>query len=193
MTHRGGADREAAARAISDFLRALGHAPDGELAETGRRVADAWADDLLAGETRDPAAVLRAGSMESAEAKGAVVVRDIAVTTMCPHHLLPAQGHATVAYLPGSRLAGLGTIAEVVDSYARRLTFQEVIGQRIVTLLCDELGARGAFCQLVLTHGCLALRGARQHGARVETLATAGCFAEDQPGHAMALALLRGG
>jgi GTP cyclohydrolase IA len=51
-------DREAAARAIEDFLRALGHEPVGELEGTGERVADAWADDLLEGESIDAAARL---------------------------------------------------------------------------------------------------------------------------------------
>src|SRR5690242_9889808 len=105
-------NREAAARAIEDFLRALGHEPEGELAATGERVADAWADDLLEGEAIDAAAVLREGALEvDAGDAGLVVVRDLAVTTMCPHHLLPAQGVGLVAYLPGERVAGIGTIA----------------------------------------------------------------------------------
>jgi len=126
-------------------------------------------------------------------APGAVVVRDVSVTTMCPHHLLPAHGIATVGYVPGERLAGLGTVAEVLDACSRRLSFQESIGERVTTLFTEVLGARGAFCQLSLTHGCLVLRGPRQHGARVETLAMAGSFAVGGACHAMALALLRGG
>ena len=44
-------DRDAAARAIDAFLRALGRNPDNEpeLAGTAERVARAWADELLAG------------------------------------------------------------------------------------------------------------------------------------------------
>jgi GTP cyclohydrolase I len=44
-------DREAAARAIEAFLRALGRDPEREpeLAGTGERVATAFADELLAG------------------------------------------------------------------------------------------------------------------------------------------------
>src|SRR5258706_14365385 len=109
-------DRRAAARAIEDFLRALGHAPEGDLEGTGERVADAWADDLLEGEAVDAATVLREGALDlGAEGSGLVVVRDLTVTTICPHHLLPAQGTAMVAYLPSARVAGIGTIARVVD------------------------------------------------------------------------------
>src|SRR4051812_44180137 len=133
-------DRRAAARAIEDFLRALGHAPEGDLEGTGERVADAWADDLLEGESIDAGAVLREGSMELGPgAGGLVVVRDLAVTTMCPHHLLPAHGTGLVAYLPGDRLAGIGTLAHVLDALSRRLTLQERIGADVVTLLAREL------------------------------------------------------
>jgi GTP cyclohydrolase I len=167
-------DRRAAARAIEDFLRALGHEPTGDLEGTGERVADAWADDLLEGESIDAAAVLREGSIELESDSGLVIVRELAVTTVCPHHLLPAHGNALVAYLPERRVAGIGTIAHVVDVLSRRLTLQERIGSELVSLLVAELGARGAYCRLSLTHTCLVARGERKNGALVETAASAG-------------------
>lgn len=170
-------DRRAAARAIEDFLRALGHVPEGDLQGTGERVADAWADDLLKGESIDAGAVLREGAIEMPGGGGLVVLRDLAVTTMCPHHLLPALGTALVAYLPEDRVAGIGTLAHVVDALSRRLTLQERIGADVVDLLTRELGARGALCRLVLTHSCLVARGERKAGTLVETIAVAGTFA----------------
>jgi GTP cyclohydrolase I len=188
-------DRKAAARAIEDFLRALGHAPEGELAGTGERVAEAWANDLLDGASVDAAALLREGALDlDAEGTGLVLVRDLAVTTMCPHHLLPAHGTATVAYLPGARVAGIGTIAHVVDALAHRLTLQERIGDEVVALLVGVLGARGALCRLALTHSCMTARGERKTGSIVETFAVAGTFAEATPDRDLAfLALTSGG
>src|SRR5262245_17465427 len=108
-------DRKAAARAIEDFLRALGHEPVGDLHGTGERVADAWADDLLEGESIDAAALLREGALDIGGGEhGIVVVRDLSVATMCPHHLLPAHGRGLVAYLPEQQVAGIGTLAHVV-------------------------------------------------------------------------------
>jgi GTP cyclohydrolase I len=187
-------DRRAAARAIEDFLRALGQEIEGDLVGTGERVADAWADDLLEGESIDAAAVLREGSIAiDAEGAGLVVVRDLAVTTMCPHHLLPAHGRALVAYLPGARVAGIGTIAHVVDAVSRRLTLQERIGADVAAMIVRELGARGALCKLVLTHSCLVARGERKAGAVVETLAVAGSFASASDDRDLAFAALRAG
>lgn len=187
-------DREAAARAIEDFLRALGHELVGDLEGTGERVADAWADDLLEGEAIDAAAVLREGSIPiDADGAGLVVVRELSITTMCPHHLLPAHGTGLIAYMPGDRVAGIGTLAHVLDALSRRLTLQERIGADVVAILVRELGARGALCKLSLTHSCLIARGERKAGAVVETIAVAGSFAIHSPDRDLAFAALRGG
>jgi GTP cyclohydrolase I len=185
-------DRRRAAEAIEEFLRALGREIEGDLKGTGERVADAWADDLLEGESIDAAAVLREGSMEAGQhERGLVVVRDLSVTTMCPHHLLPGHGTGTVLYLPGAKVAGIGTIAHVLNALSRRLTLQERIGGELVELLVSELGARGALCKLALTHTCLIARGERKAGAVVETLAVAGVFRDASPERDLALAALR--
>jgi GTP cyclohydrolase I len=184
-------DREAAARAIEDFLRALGHAIEGDLIGTGERVADAWADDLLEGEALDPAALLREGAIAAGpHERGLVIVRDLAVTTVCPHHLLPGHGTGLVAYLPEDRVAGIGTLARVLDALSRRLTLQERIGGQLVDLLVRELSARGALCKLSLTHTCLVARGVRKAGAITETVAVAGLFAEASPERDLALAAI---
>ncbi len=174
-------DRARAARAIDEFLRALGHEPAGhpDLGETGARVADAWCGELLDGEDVDVVALLRAESFVEptpAHGPGVVALRDLEVSTVCPHHLLPAIGSALVAYVPGERVTGFGTITRVLDSLAHRLTLQERISQDVVSALMDGLGARGAACVLRLQHGCLAARGPRSHG-RIETVATAGSLA----------------
>ena len=172
-------DRDAAARAIDAFLRALGHDPSSEeLRETGARVAEAWDQDLLAGEAVDVPALLLAESFPAPSGGGdtLVVLRDASTATMCPHHLLPALGTATVAYVPGDRVAGLGTLARVVDAFARRLTLQERIGEAIADALTTSLGARGVAVSLRMRHACLAARGERQ-AAWVETLSTRGVLA----------------
>jgi GTP cyclohydrolase I len=184
-------DRAAAERAIGDFLRALGHDPetDPELRETPRRVAEAFADELLSGYATDLHALLAEGSPPSKQDPGIVVVRDIAVATVCPHHLLSSLGHATVAYRPGARVLGLGTLARLVDACARRLALQEQIGEQVVGALLELGGARGAFCQLTLRHSCLSARGSRQGDATVRTQASAGDLAEPASARELDLAL----
>jgi GTP cyclohydrolase I len=177
-------DRKAAAQAIDAFLRALGRDPahDPELAGTGARVAEAWADELLGGYGVDVDALLVENTF--AGRSELVVVRDIPVYTTCPHHLLVSSGAATVAFAPDERLVGVGTVAAVVDAFARRLALQEQIGQSVVAALGKHLSPRWVACRLVLSHACMTARGERAHGARVETVALAGSGADRALVHA---------
>ena len=103
-----------------------------------------------------------------------VVVRDIRVTTTCPHHLLPSIGKATVAFHAKAHLVGLGTIAALVDAHARRLALQESIGVAVVDDLEAALVPTWVACRLVLVHGCMVARGERAAGTSVETIAVRG-------------------
>lgn len=188
-------DLDRARRGIEEFLRGLGHDPQSEpeLAATGARVAEAWANDLLSGESMDAEAILREGSASARPGeKGAVALRNLSTVTVCPHHLMPAIGTATVIYIPNERIAGLGTIARVVDAFARRMVLQEDIGQQVAAALVQHLGARGALCRLSMLHSCLVARGARKHDARIDTVALAGSLTQPGPDRELAMAELRG-
>jgi GTP cyclohydrolase I len=172
-------DHRAARAAIADFLRALGHDPAStpELAETPERVVEAFADELLAGYRVDLPTLIAAGSTET-RGQGVVGLKDIAVATVCPHHLMPGLGRANVVYRPGQRVLGLGTIARLVDACARRLVLQETIGADVVRALRTLGGARGAYCEITLVHGCLSARGACQASARATTVIREGELSE---------------
>jgi GTP cyclohydrolase I len=179
-------NREAAARAIEAFLRALGRDPDRdpELAGTGARVADAFVDDLLGG-YRVSADALLASSVVAGHTS-LVVVRDLEVTTMCPHHLMPASGVASVAFAPNEKLVGIGTIGAVVDAFAHRLALQEQVGEQVAATIARHLSPTWTACKLVLSHTCMTARGERKHGAKVETFAFVGA-PEDRDGALRAL------
>jgi GTP cyclohydrolase I len=182
-------DLDAAQRAISAFLEAMGYdSHQAELAGTPARVVDAYLKDLVAGEWVDVERLIEQGSM-SEQSAGLVVLRDITTMTMCSHHLLPAQGQATVAYLPGSRILGFGTVARIVDAYSRRLTLQEHIGGAVTHALSKYAGARGVYCSLKFDHACLRLRGARQSDAIVETIHVVGELREGPFAQQLASAL----
>ncbi|MFZ5895849.1 MAG: GTP cyclohydrolase I [Myxococcota bacterium] len=184
-------DLKAAAQGIAAFLRALGF-DEGkpELSGTPERVAEAFANELLSGERIDLRELLRAGSEPvAAETSGLVLVRNISVVVVCPHHLLPAVGHATVAYVPGKRLLGLGTVARLVQACGHRLALQEAVGQGVVDALLEHAEARGAFCRLELLHTCLATRGAEQPEARLVTTSRGGSLAGNEGALELSLAL----
>jgi GTP cyclohydrolase I len=186
-------DPERARRGIEEFLRGLGHDPatESELARTAERVVDAWTNDLLAGEDVDVRRVLLDGSTPAKTGeKGVVVLRNLATVAVCPHHLMPAVGSATVLYIPGDRIAGLGTIAKIVDAFSRRLVLQEEVGDRVAHALVEHLGARGALCRLSMMHTCLVARGERKHDARIDSLTLAGSLSQPGPDRELAMAEL---
>jgi GTP cyclohydrolase IA len=183
----GAPDRRAAAQAIEAFLRALGRDPavEPELLGTGERVAAAYLDELCDGYGVDVAAILKGEAIVGTTE--VVALHDITLSTVCPHHLMPARGKASVAFGPSEQIVGLGTLVKVVDAFAHRLTLQEDIGERVAEALLVHLSARWAACRIVLDHACVSSRGARRDGARAETVA----FAGDASFRPLALALLR--
>lgn len=189
MTHR--ADKDAAARALEAFLRAVG-APmdsDPELRGTPERVAQAYMEEFLAGYREDPKSIL--AEHTDATAKGLVVVRDMQIATMCPHHLMPSVGVAHVGYVPGGRVVGFGALARLLRCFAARLSLQETLGEHVAEALVSHLGAAGAACVLELESTCLTARGERAHGARTVSHAFVGSFARDAQARAEFLSTLR--
>ena len=170
-------DRARAERAVREFLVALGRDPDGEadLQGTPARVVEAYETELLTGYGVDLPALLSDGeAVAPGKLSGFIALRGISVSTICPHHLLLSHGSATVAYKPGKRLFGLGTLAAVVNAYARRLSLQETIGESVVQALVEHGDAQAAYCEVRLVHGCLVARGARQAATELVTTARRG-------------------
>lgn len=168
-----------AERALETFLRAIG-APvddDPELRGTPRRVAEAYANELLSGYDDDPAAILADSTASSA--KDLIVVRDLSIATMCPHHLLPATGIAHVGYLPGRRIVGLGALGKLVDAYSRRFALQEDLASNVANALIEYLGARGAACVIDLSPTCMTIRGDKRAHARAVSMAFRGALEKD--------------
>jgi GTP cyclohydrolase I len=87
---------------------------------------------------------------------------------------MPGIGRAQVVYRPGARLLGLGAIARLVDACSRRFALQEAIANDVVAAMMTHAGARGAYAELTLTHGCLSARGACQARARATTFSLTG-------------------
>lgn len=170
-------DKARAAHAVREFLLAFGQDPDlvPDLAGTPQRVVEAYAADLLSGYDVNVPELLQEGqSIAAGQTSGLVLLSGISVSTVCPHHLLLSNGVAAVAYRPGTRLFGLGTLAALVNAYARRLTLQESIGEAVVQALCEHGGAIAAHCEVRLVHGCLVARGSRQTGTELVTTARRG-------------------
>jgi|SRR5580692_7384822 GTP cyclohydrolase I len=167
-------DRIAAARAIDEFLLALGRDPkvETELRGTGARVAEAYLDELCSGYAVDVDALVRGNIIDGPSVTDTIVeLRDVALTTTCPHHLMAGIGKATLGFAPKGKILGVGSMARLLDAFARRLTLQETIGDGVVSAIHDNLAPRWVACRIEMTHACMTGRGERTHGARLVTYA----------------------
>lgn len=173
----GGVDRQRVAAAVRELLRAIGEDPDrASFAETPDRVAAAY-EEFFAGVGIDPLSHLSDAVAVGDLAGELVLVRDIALRSVCEHHLLPFRGRAHVAYRPGARVVGLSAIPRVVETLAARPQLQERLGEQIAEALEVGLAPQGVLVVIEASHGCVADRGVRQTDARAITVASRGDLA----------------
>jgi GTP cyclohydrolase I len=176
--------------AVREILIAIGEDPDRDgLRKTPARVARAYAE-LFAGLRVDPAAVLQT-SFE-ANHEELVLVRDIEVTSMCEHHLLPFHGVAHIGYIPGTdgRITGLSKLARLVEVYARRPQVQERLTSQVADMLMDQLKPRGVLAVVECEHLCMSMRGIHKGGSRTVTSAVRGLLRDDPKTRSEAMALI---
>ncbi len=183
-------DVDRAAAAVRELLIAIGEDPDRDgLLATPGRVARMFGE-VMAGASEDPAQHLT--TTFEADHDEIVLVRDIAFSSMCEHHLLPFIGRAHVGYIPGAdgRITGLSKLARLVDGFARRLQVQERMTSQIANAVQEVLDPVGVIVVLEAEHLCMSIRGAKKPGATTVTSAIRGHFRDDQRSRAEALSLI---
>jgi GTP cyclohydrolase IA len=167
-------DVAAAERAAGDFLKALGVELDSEsLRETPGRMARAYAELF----TPRPFNLTTFPNDEGYDEL--VLARDIPVSSVCEHHLLPFTGVAHVGYLPGERILGLSKLARIVEHFAARPQVQERLTKQVGDWLYASLRPRGAGVVIEAEHTCMSVRGVKAAGARTVTSTLLGTLRED--------------
>ena len=180
-------------RATREILIAIGEDPDRDgLLDTPKRVARMYAE-VFAGLREQPDQHLQV--MFEAEHDEMVMVRDIALTSMCEHHLVPFMGKAHVAYIPNEdgRVTGLSKLARLVDAYAKRPQVQERLTTQIADELERTLQPRGVLVVIEAEHLCMSMRGVRKPGASTVTSAVRGLFRSNTATRFEAMRLIDGG
>lgn len=174
----------------AEFMRALGVDPDDEsrpdLVRTPHRFATAYAELL----TPRPFDFTTFANDEGYDEM--VVVRNIAVQSLCEHHLLPFVGVAHVAYLPADLIVGLSKLPRIVEHFSRRLQTQERLTLQIADALVTHLQPRGVGVVVEATHMCMTLRGVRSEQASTKTSALRGSLRSHPEARAEFFALVNG-
>jgi GTP cyclohydrolase I len=187
-----GFDAARVAAAVRELLAGIGEDPDRPgLLETPARVARMYAE-VFSGLRADPALVLT--SVFDADHDEIVVVRDIALASVCEHHLVPWVGRAHVGYLPNElgQVTGLSKLARLVDVCAKRPQLQERLTTQVADALERALAPRGVIVVVEAEHLCMSMRGVRKPGATTVTSAVRGLLRTSAATRAEAMSLILG-
>jgi GTP cyclohydrolase I len=171
--------RDDAEAAVRTLIRWAGDDPDREgLLDTPSRVISAY-EDWFRGYREDPAALLNRTFSEVSGYDEMVVLRAIAFSSHCEHHLAAIIGHVHIGYLPRRRVVGISKLARLVDAHARRLQIQERLTADIANTLMEELNPYGVGVVIKATHGCMTTRGVNKHESTMVTSRMLGVFRDN--------------
>ena len=185
-------DRDPIERSVEQMLKELGEDVHREgLEKTPTRVAAAMRY-LTSGYSKNPHDILN-DALFVEEYDEMVIVKDIDVTSLCEHHLLPFIGKCHVAYMPHRKIVGLSKIPRLVDMYARRLQVQERLTTQIAGTLNEVLQPRGVAVVIEAVHLCMLMRGVEKQNSKAVTSAMLGAFRERPETRAEFMELIKAG
>jgi len=179
------------AQGVRLILEGIGEDPNRDgLRETPKRVAEMYAE-LTAGMREDPSEHIVPLSGDRHDEM--VIVKDIAIASLCEHHLAPFVGKCHVAYIPkNGNILGVSKLARLAETFARRLQLQERLTSEIANTLFQQLQPLGVMVVIEAEHTCMTLRGVKKPGAQTITSAVLGGFRKDPRTRAEAMALITG-
>lgn len=159
-----------------------------ELLDTPDRVARMYRE-LLYGTGVDAGAEITCTFNE--ENDDLVLVKDIAFSSVCEHHLVPFIGVAHVGYIPNQgKITGLSKLARVVELASRKLQVQERMTGQIADAIMRRLDPLGVIVVLEAEHFCMSIRGVRKAGTRTVTSAARGTLQDDKGARAEVMAFI---
>lgn len=169
---------ERAAKAYEAYMDALGFdwRSDPNSADTPRRVAKAFVNDLAAGCYDDPPNITTFDNVDQYD--GLVFQGNIKTNSFCSHHHLPFIGQTHVAYIPGKdgQVIGLSKLNRIVEWFSRRPQVQENLTMQIhkhINQVC--VGNNGVAVLVEANHTCAGLRGVK-HDSTMKTARMSGAF-----------------
>ncbi|KAH9077516.1 GTP cyclohydrolase I [Lactarius deliciosus] len=176
--------------AVRTVLECIGEDPDREgLLRTPERYAQAlmW---MTKGYEERLADVIN-GAVFAEDHDEMVLVRDIDISSLCEHHLVPFTGKIAIAYIPNKLVLGISKLARIAETFSRRLQVQERLTKQIALCVQEAIKPRGVAVVMEATHLCMTMRGVQKPGSITTTSCMLGCFRTQQKTREEFLTLLK--
>ncbi|KAF1968123.1 GTP cyclohydrolase I [Bimuria novae-zelandiae CBS 107.79] len=163
--------------AFESILRAVGEVPEREgLKKTPERAAKAFLT-FTKGYNEKVEDVLN-NAIFHVNTQDMVIVRDIEISSLCEHHLVPFFGKVHIGYIPNGRVIGLSKLARIAEVYSRRMQVQERLTQQIADAIVKVLKPLGVGVVMECTHMCMVMRGVQKTQAMTVTRSMRGSMLE---------------
>ncbi|PWO00431.1 GTP cyclohydrolase I [Tilletiopsis washingtonensis] len=163
------------AGAVHTILQCLGEDPDREgLKRTPERYAKALLWMTRGYEERLSDVISNAVFDEDHDEM--VIVRDIEISSLCEHHLVPFRGKVHIGYLPNRLVIGLSKLARIAETFARRLQVQERLTKQIALAVEEAIQPQGVAVVVEASHMCMEMRGVQKVGAQTVSSCMLGVF-----------------
>ena len=108
-----------------------------------------------------------------------VLVKDIAVKSLCEHHFQPFIGICHIAYIPWQKIIWLSKFSRIVDWFARRPQVQEKLTSQVYEYLKEKLWTEDIAVYMKAEHLCMKIRGVNEHKSETITSKLWGSFLTD--------------
>jgi GTP cyclohydrolase I len=183
-------DKNKIRKGVRMIIEAIGENPDREgLKNTPERIVRMY-EEILSGYSDKPDKYIKVFYKQE-NYEEIILVRDIALYSLCEHHLLPFFGKAHVAYIPGrNRIVGVSKIVRTVEVFAHRLQIQERLTTQIADTMMKGLKAQGVMVVIEAEHFCMTMRGVKKPGSKMVTSAVRGTFLKDAKTRSEAMSLI---
>ncbi|VFP88385.1 GTP cyclohydrolase I FolE [Candidatus Erwinia haradaeae] len=149
------------------------------LMDTPKRIANMYMDEVFSGlnYSNFPKITLIKNNINMDEI---VTTRNIAFTSICEHHFMIIDGHATVSYIPKDTVIGLSKINRIVHFFSSRPQLQERLIQQIMVALQILLNTCNVAVSIQAIHYCVKARGIRDKTSVTTTTSLGGLFKSNQ-------------
>lgn len=165
---------------------------DDSLKETPRRVAKMYVREVFSG--LNPKNFPSITSIENKLGYNEMVtIKDISIISVCEHHFVTIDGHATISYIPKDRVIGLSKINRIAKFFSRRPQVQERLTKQIADCLCLVLETDDVAVNILAKHYCVIQRGVEDTGSETVTSDLRGAFREDPRTRSEFLSVVTGG